>query len=170
MKAGFSHFLSNKYSIKKIYCYPLVIMMLFVSLTACENDGLKEKIATSSYVSKVGYNFLSNFGLFLEDDLYSNGVTFKNKYATKVVVFDYAMYDKINSRNELVALIDNGVRANYLPTINLDIYEPEINFCFGVLINDDYYLVRFDYLSCVIYDGEDQETRFFAYIDLKYKF
>ncbi|PKP21804.1 MAG: hypothetical protein CVU04_00735 [Bacteroidetes bacterium HGW-Bacteroidetes-20] len=155
---------------KSFRTYPWVFTMLILAFTSCENDGLKEKTATSSYVSKVGYNFLSNFGIFLEDDLYSNGVTFKNKYATKVVVFDYAMYDKINSRNELIALIDNGVRANYLPTIDLDIYEPEINFCFGVLINDDYYLVRFDYLSCVIYDSEDQETRFFAYIDLKYKF
>ena len=171
MKTGFLHFLSNKYSIKKIYCYPLVIRMLFVSLTACENDGLKEKVTESTQVSKGARHFLNNFGLVLKDDLLFSGITFENKYATKIVRFDHSMYDNINSKSQLISIIDNGVSVNTLPTMYLDLYEGVVvNYCFGVLINDDYYLVRFDQVSCVQFDGADHETHFYAYIDLKYKF
>lgn len=154
----------------------MVISLLFLSFTSCQEDEiLKEAAQESGYdLFNTNFNsneFLLNFGLEMVDNRVSSGLTYKNKYATKVVLFPYSEYDIITLRSDLIDRIDKGIAVTTLPKIVIDYWEgSSANFCFGVLVNGDYYLVRFEqFLFLIDYNNLNQEI-FTPSIDIKYKY
>lgn len=165
----------NRYFWKKMGGV-MVISLLFLSLTSCQEDEiLKEEEQNRVYDFFDSYiesnEFLLNFGLEMVDNTVATGLRYKNKYATKVVVFPYAEYDNITLRSDLIDRIDKGIGVSMLPTIIVNYWgEASLNFCFGVLINGDYYLVRFEAFQFLIEGEFGNHTPFIPDINIKYKY
>lgn len=153
-----------------------ILLCLLVFFSGCEKDDTLEEFvqnrSTDYYDELVETNeFLLNFGLVMKDNQIDSNLTYLNKFATKVVLFPFNEYDRINLRSDLIQRIDNGIGVSSLPTIVIDYWEGSYaNFCFGVLVNGDYYLLRFENFTFLVYDNQQGDELFEPQIDLKYKY
>lgn len=153
-----------------------ILLCLLFFFSGCEKDDTLEEIgqnrSTDYYDELVETNeFLLNFGLVMKDNQIDSNLTYLNKYATKVVLFPYNEYDRIMYRSDLVRRIDDGFGVERLPTIIIDYWEgTDVNFCFGVLVNGDYYLLRFENFGFLVYNNQQGDELYEPQIDLKYKY
>lgn len=157
------------------FIVPLLLCLLF-SVTGCHKDDSLEEFeqnkASDYYDEFIQTNeFLLNFGLVMKDNEIDSNLTYLNKYATKVVLFPFYEYDRITLRSELIQKIDNGIGVSSLPTILIDYWEgSNANFCFGVLVNGDYYLLRFNSFTFLVYNNQQGDELFDPQIDITYKY
>ncbi len=164
-----------KSKILESFIVSLLFCLLF-SFTGCQKDDSLEELeqnkASDYYEQYIDTNeFLLNFGIVMKDNQIDSNLTYLNKYATKVVLFPFNEYDKITLRSELIQRIDNGIGVSSLPTIIINYWEgSNANFCFGVLVNGDYYLLRFNDFAFLVYNNQQGDELFEPQIDVKYKY
>ncbi|MBP1672824.1 MAG: hypothetical protein H6Q25_639 [Bacteroidetes bacterium] len=160
-----------KWKRKITYCSSL-LLFVFISITflSCEKELLKESEVFRTTVPPLASNYLSNFGLVTRSNMVDDGLVFYNEYATKVVVFDLSEYDNISTVEQLKSKINQGVSVNQLPPINFDEYGYATpNFCAGILVNEDYYLLNITEIM-LTYVITDEGFTFVADINGKYKY
>ncbi len=148
----------------------LLFVFISISFLSCEKEFLKESEVFRTTVPPLASNYLSNFGLVTRSNLVDDGLVLYNEYATKVVVFDLSEYDNITTVEQLKSKINQGVNVTQLPPIDLDEYGYATpNFCAGVLVNNDYYLLNITEIMAT-YVITDEGFTFVADIKGKYKY
>lgn len=147
----------------------LVFIFLLFSVTSCQKaDSLKSKNFVS-FVNPDTPHFLLNFGLDLKSNLVSDGFVLHNLYATKVVVFNISVFNQTTSYNELKAMVDKGTNVVTTPYINMEYYFNSINYCLGISVNGDYYLLIIDETSPTFIINNEGNVTFNAMVSGRYK-
>lgn len=160
-----------KWKRKFSYCLSL-LLFVFISIffSSCEKELLKESEVFRTTVPPLASNYFSNFGLVARSNMVDDGLIFYNEYATKVVVFDVSEYGNITTLEQLKSKINEGVNVAQLPQIDFDEYGyATTNFCVGILVNGDYYLLNFTEIITT-YVITNEGFTFVADISAKYKY
>lgn len=160
----------NKNRCIRVCGYPILFILLFSSVSGCQKEELKDSGFVSTVVTASNVHFLLNFGIGIKDDFYIHDLIFINKYATKIVRFNLDMYNEIDTKSNLMQLVDEGIGIDSFPPIDLGSYGATLNICFGALINGDYYLVKLLELTYAdYYIDSNNLVRYIANVHFMYK-
>lgn len=120
----------------------LIIILISLLITSCSKDELLKTKPYDTYIEKGQIHFLLNFGLDLPNNIVDQGFTIKNEYATKMVRLHPQIFDLIKTKSDLKKLVDEGTDMDSFPVFYFDYSGYMVNYCAGILINGDYYLLK----------------------------